>query len=82
MAGPVPRFEYPWWVKLSLLGVPGRKGLWSFVLLSLVASVASVIYGFHDPRFFYVAGLFVCSAVLYWSSIRWVDRHGSWSSHG
>jgi hypothetical protein len=69
-------------VKLSLLGVPGRKGLWAFVLLSLAAAVACLIYGFQDSRSFYATGAFVGAAFLYWSAIRWVDRHGSWSGEG
>jgi len=46
MAERVPRSEYPLWVKLSLLGVPGRNGLWAFVGLSLAAAVACAVYGF------------------------------------
>ena len=75
----VPRIGYPWWVKLSLWGVPGRAGLWAFVALSVAASVGCVVYGFWDRRFFFVVG-FLFSALMYWLSIRWVDRHGSWAS--
>jgi hypothetical protein len=78
-AGPVPRRDYPWWVKLSLWGVPGRTGLWAFVAFSLVSAGGCAIYGFWDRRFFYgVAFLF--SALMYWLSIRWIDRHGSWAA--
>jgi hypothetical protein len=74
----VPRSQYPWWVKVSMWGVPGRWGLWAFFALSIVLAVGCVVYGFWDWRFFYgIAFLF--SALMYWLSIRWVDRHGSWN---
>jgi hypothetical protein len=79
--GRVPRANYPWWVKLSLWGVPGRGGLWAFVVLSMVCAVASVIYGFRDSRFFAGGGI-VLAAVPYWLSIRWIDRNGSWTADG
>jgi hypothetical protein len=70
--------DYPWWVKLSMWGVPGRGGLWIFVFVSIVAATACVVYGFWDRRFFYGVA-FLLSALMYWLSIRWVDQHGSWS---
>lgn len=78
MTEPVPRSQYPLWVRLSLFGVPGRRGLWAFVAVSLAAATACAAYGFRDPFFFYLPGPFVVAAFLYWSAIRWVDRHGSW----
>jgi hypothetical protein len=78
MAEPIQRAAYPLWVKLSLLGLSGRRGLWSFVVLSLVAAVACAIYGFRDARFFYLPGPFMVAALLYYSAIRWIDRNGSW----
>jgi hypothetical protein len=80
MAEPIPRSRYPLWVKLSLLGVPGRRGLWAFVALSLAAAIACALYGFRDSRSFYLPAPFVAAAFLYWSAIRWVDRHGSWDA--
>jgi hypothetical protein len=74
----VPRSNYPLWVKISLWGLSGRRGLWSFVVLSLAASVACAVYGFRDSRFFYFPVPFAVAAYLYWSAIRWVDRNGSW----
>ena len=71
------RKDYPWWVKASMLGVPGRGGLWAFVVLSLAAAAACVAYGFWDRRFF-IGGFFIFAALPYWLTIRWVDRHGSW----
>ena len=78
--GPVPRRYYPWWVKVSMWGVPGRSGLWMFVLLSLALAGGGAGYGFWDRRCFASLG-FLFSALMYWLSIRWVDRHGSWSAN-
>lgn len=79
MAKRVPRSGYPWWVKLSMWGVPGRAGLWAFVALSVAAAVACVVYGFwKNPRFI-LGALLLFAALMYWLSIRWVDKHGSWS---
>ncbi|MEX0700835.1 MAG: hypothetical protein WD069_01955 [Planctomycetales bacterium] len=78
MSGRVPRDEYPWWVKVSMWGVPGRAGLWAFVVLSIACAAGSVAYGFRDQRFFIIAVFCLLAAIPYWLSIRWVDRHGSW----
>jgi hypothetical protein len=77
VTGRVPRESYPWWVKVSLWGVPGRVGLWSFVAISILAAAASIMYGFRDPRFF-AGGALMLAALPYWRSIRWIDKHGSW----
>jgi hypothetical protein len=76
----IPRSRYPIWVKLSLLGLSGRGGLWAFVVLSLMAAIACIAYGFRDSRFFYLSGAFLAAGFLYWSAIRWVDRKGSWDA--
>ena len=76
--GPDQRRNYPWWVKLSIWRVPGRAGLWGFVALSLALAIGSVIYGFWDHRFF-LGAAFLFSALIYWLSIWWIDRHGSWA---
>jgi hypothetical protein len=70
--------RYPLWVKISLFGVPGRHGMWAFVVLSLALAIASAVYGFRDSRFFYASPAFLVAALLYWLAIRWVDRNGSW----
>lgn len=71
------RADYPWWVKVSIFGVPGRGGLWACVAISLVLSLGCLIYGFRDPLYFFGV-LFALAAVPYWLSIRWIDAHGSW----
>ena len=78
MADRIDRDDYPWWVKLSLWGVPGgRAGQWFFVGLSIACALVGILLGFWDLRFF-LGGLFLLSALMYWLTIRWVDRHGSW----
>jgi hypothetical protein len=77
----VPRSQYPWWVKVSIMGVPGRVGLWAFVALSLAVTIASAIYAFWDQRFFYVVIAGAFATLMYWLSIRWIDRHGSWEDN-
>jgi hypothetical protein len=79
MENRVPRSGYPLWVKLSLWGVPGRRGLWAFVIVSLACGVAALVYGLRDPRYF-PAAIIGVAAVPYWLAIRWVDRHGTWES--
>jgi hypothetical protein len=78
MSDRVPRSEYPWWVKLSMWGVPGRWGLWMFVAISIAVAIGSVVYGVIWDLRYVVGVLFLFSALIYWLSIRWVDRHGSW----
>lgn len=69
---------YPMWVKFSTWGVSGRSGLWIFTFLCLAIAIACVVYGFWDDRFYYIGiGAFL-AAMMYWSSIKWIDRHGSW----
>ena len=80
MAKRVGYSNYPWWVKLSLLGVNSRTGQWFFVVLSLACAVGSVIYGFRDYRFFGIAIAFVLATLMYWLTIRWVDHYGSWTN--
>lgn len=71
------RKEYPFWVKMGLWGVPGRAGMWGFVWLSVVCAVACGVYGLWDPRFFFGL-LFLVSGLMYWLTIRWVDKNGVW----
>jgi len=75
----VPPSNYPWWVKVSMWGGLKRTGLWVFVALSIAAAVASFVYGFWDQRFYYLGPAFLVAALMYWLSIRWVDRYGSWT---
>jgi len=69
--------DYPWWVKLSMLGVPGRAGLWGSVAVSLLLSAGALYLSQSDARARPFT-LIALAALPYWLSIRWVDRHGSW----
>lgn len=75
----VPPDEYPWWVQLSMWGVPGRAGLWAFVGVSFGTALGSVAYAVWSGQAVFLLGSFMALAALpYWFTIRWVDRHGSW----
>lgn len=71
--------EYPWWVKLSMMGVPGRAGLWACVAVSLLLAAGGLYFWQSDARARPFT-LFAIAALPYWLSIRWVDRHGAWDS--
>jgi len=75
----VARKDYPWWVKLSMLGVPGRAGQWACVAVSLILGAGALYLSQGNPMFrpFTVAPL---AAIPYLLTIRWVDRHGSWDT--
>jgi hypothetical protein len=79
MENRVSRKIYPWWVKLSLLGVSSRRGQQAFVILSLACCLGAVVYGFSDTRYFR-ASIIGLAAIPYWLTIRWVGRHGTWGS--
>jgi hypothetical protein len=71
------RLERPWWVKMALWGLADRGPASIFGWLSLVFSLACVIYSWWDVRF--LAGVpFVLAALWYWMAIRWVDKYGKW----
>ena len=65
------------WVRLGLWGLSSRGSVLAFVWVSLASAVAGVIYSRWDPRGWY--GLaFLLAALMYWLTVRWVDRHGRW----
>jgi len=79
MTDKVSRDRYPWWVKASLWGLPNRAAVWAFVGLSVLAAVGCAAYAVAAGNSRWYAGLlFLLAALMYWLSIRWVDRHGSW----
>jgi hypothetical protein len=73
-----PRTSYPLWVQLGLWGLPNRAAVWVCFWLSMACAVAGVAYGFYKPRAF-LGSLFFLAALMYWLTIRWVDRHGRWT---
>ena len=72
------RSEYPLWVQASIWGVPGRGGLWAFVVFSLACAALLLVEGLRSGRFLDIAVLMALAAMPYWLAIRWIDRHGSW----
>jgi len=79
----IPREKYPWWVKASLWGLPGRRYALAFAWLSVLVSAATCSYLIRTRRQPWSVGLlFLGAALLYWLSVRWVDRHGSWERGG
>jgi hypothetical protein len=75
---PVDRSDYPWWVKAGLLGFPSRRAQWFFFWLSVALAGGFFIYAFWNLRFLYWGGLSIIAAIMYWLTIRWVDKNGEW----
>jgi hypothetical protein len=79
MAGRVSYEHYPWWVKVSIWGLPGRGYVLAFAWLSVLAGVATCAYLLRvGHRLWSIGLLFLIAALLYWRSVLWVDRNGSW----
>jgi hypothetical protein len=74
----VDRGTWPLMVRIGLWGLPSRGAAWCFFWLSVALGGACIAYGLVDRRFF-VGGFLVFAALWYYLSIRWVDRHSSWS---
>jgi hypothetical protein len=74
----VDRSSWPILVRIGLWGLPNPVSAWACFWLSILLALASVAYGFVDPRFF-LGGIMVIAALWYYLSIRWVNRHGAWS---
>ncbi len=73
-----PRASYPLWVKIGLWGLPGRTSVWVCFWLSVAGGLTGSIYGFWERRAL-SASLFFLAALMYWLTIRWVDRNGRWT---
>ncbi|MBA4063510.1 MAG: hypothetical protein C0501_07310 [Isosphaera sp.] len=87
------RGDYPWWVRVSLFGSRTRSRVMSYFWMSLIFCPVCLGIGLwllaESPVFkvsawmFLAAGvLFVPAALLYWFSVRWVDRNGRWPAAG
>lgn len=63
-----------------MMGVPGRAGLWGFVVLCLLLGVGGVYVALRDAQYWLVTVLAFAAAIPYWLTIRWVDRYGSWDA--
>lgn len=78
------RDQYPWWVRFSLVGARTRNSQWFWVGLSLVVGALLLVFAREaagPAKFVYLfaAAWALVAAGLYWSTIRWMDRHGTWS---
>jgi hypothetical protein len=67
----------PWWVKVTLWGLPNRTAALAFVWLSLALAMGFVFLGFRDRRFS-LGGLWLMAALGYLRAIQWVDKNGGW----
>jgi bacteriorhodopsin len=79
----VPPERYPRWVRFSLLGASNRASQWFWVVASVVAGAMLLIFARNDPgpgKIVYLfAGLWGFGAAgLYFATIRWMDKHGTW----
>ncbi len=68
------------------MGAGSRTAQWFFLWLSLAAAVGALLYGLVVSQstlgvlIALIGGIgFVISAAMYWLTIRWIDRHGTWS---
>jgi hypothetical protein len=68
----------PWWVKVTLWGLPNRSAALVFVWFCVAVATAFVLLGFRDRRFSWGA-VWLMPALGYLRAIRWVDKHGGWS---
>ena len=81
----IPPERYPWWVRFTLIGARTRERQWLFFWLSLLLAPISVYYALFLARTpgSLTAGLIggiglLIAALMYWLTIRWMDRHGTW----
>jgi hypothetical protein len=68
----------PWWVRITLWGLPNRVSALFFVWLCIGLAMAFVILGFRDRRFS-LGAIWLLPALGYLRAIQWVDRNGGWS---
>ena len=68
----------PWWVKLTLWGLPNRTSALSFVWLCVGLAIVCVFLGFRDRRFS-LGAVWILPGLGYLRAVRWVDKHGGWS---
>ena len=67
----------PWWVKVTLWGLPNRASALFFVWLCVGLALVSVFLGFRDRRFS-IGAVWILAAFGYLRAVRWVDEHGGW----
>jgi hypothetical protein len=79
----VPPDRYPWWVKFSRLGSRSRSSQKFWVAASVGAALLCFWLALDETGLFRamlaLAGVWgFIAAGLYYGTIRWIDRHGSW----
>lgn len=83
------RRNYPWWVRVTLIGLHSRSAVLAFFWLCLACFPLFVGVGLwlrsvHADYslggfYFLLAGvLSIPAAMMYLLTVRWVDRHGRW----
>ncbi len=68
----------PWWVRLTLWGLPNRLSALFFVWLCVGLATVCVLLGFRDRRFS-LGAVWLLPALGYLRAVRWVDKNGRWS---
>ena len=68
----------PWWVKVTLWGLPNRSAALIFVWFCVALAAAFVLLGFRDRRFS-LGAVWLMAGLGYLRAIRWVDKNGGWS---
>ena len=68
----------PWWVRVTLWGLPNRISALAFVWLCVGFATACVVLGFRNPLIS-LGALSLLPALGYLRAVRWVDTHGGWS---
>jgi hypothetical protein len=79
MSSRVSYKQYPWWVKVVLWRLPSRGYALACIVVSLLASAGMCAFFYRIGYKGWYCGLLLLGApLLYWLSVRWVDRNGSW----
>jgi hypothetical protein len=66
--------KYPWWVKISLLGFSTKKPMLITLIIGLLVNIILFIFA----QLLLAIAVLVCN-ILFYFSIRWVDKNGDWS---
>jgi hypothetical protein len=72
----------PEWVKLGLLGVPNRLSALIYFWFCIAGAIASAVLTVALHPYWAAGVLLIGSALWYWASIRWMDRHQAWPGTG
>lgn len=74
----IARPNYPWWVKLCIVGKPNRIFMYVSVVIGGVAAIITGIAAYWNSGFIFLVPGFIAVALMDWLTIVWIDRHGSW----